>query len=118
MRQKHLQSLGRIISLKRYTVEITDEALEDMEQLYNHIALKLLLPENAMGQYNRIADEILKLDSLAERFKIMDSEPEHTKEIRRMPADNYSVFYVIRGHRVIVTDVLYSASDISKRLKG
>jgi len=49
--------------MKRYTVEITNEALADMEQLYNHIALKLLAPENAMGQYNRIADEILKLDS-------------------------------------------------------
>ena len=103
--------------MRRYTVEITDEALADMERLYNHIALKLLAPENAMGQYNRIADEILKLDSLPERFKIIDSEPEHTMEIRRMPVDNYSVFYVIKGDRVIVTDVLYSASDISKRLK-
>jgi len=104
--------------MKRYSVEITDEGLADMEQLYNRIALNLLASENAMGQYNRIADEILKLDSLPERFKIMDSEPEHTKEIRRMPVDNYSVFYVIKGNRVIVTDVLYSASDISKRLKG
>jgi plasmid stabilization system protein ParE len=104
--------------MKRYTVEITDEALEDMEQLYNYIALNLLAPENAMGQYNRIADEILKLDYLPERFMIMDSELEHTKEIRRMPVDNYSVFYVVKGNRIIVTDVLYSASDISKRLKG
>lgn len=99
-------------------MEITDEALADMEQIYNHIALKLLAPENAVGQYNRIADEILKLDSSPERFKIMDSEPEHTKEIRKMPVDNYSVFYVIKGDRVIVTGVLYSASDINKRLKG
>jgi hypothetical protein len=30
--------------------------------------------------------------------------------------DNYSVFYVIKEDRVIVIDVLYSASDISKRL--
>jgi len=104
--------------MKRYTVEITDEALVDMELLYNHIALKLLAPENAVGQYNRIADEILKLDSTPERFKIMDSEPEHTKEIRKMQVDNYSVFYVIKEDRVIVTDVLYSASDVSKRLKG
>ena len=104
--------------MKRYTVEITDEALADMEQIYNHIALKLLAPENAMGQYNRIADEILKLIFFSERFKIMHSELEHMKEIRRMPVDNYSVFYVVRENRVIVTDVLYSSSDISKRLKG
>ena len=104
--------------MKRYVVEITDEALTDMEQIYNHIAYELRAPENAMGQYNRIADEILKLDILPERFCMMDSEPEHSRELRRMPVGNYSVFYVIRENRVIVTDVLYSASDIEKRLKG
>lgn len=104
--------------MKQYTVEITDEALADMEQIYNHIAYVLLAPENAMGQYNRIADEILKLDVFPERVRIMDSEPEHSKGIHRMLVDNYSVFYVIKDDRVIVTDVLYSASDIENRLKG
>ncbi len=103
--------------MKQYTLDITDEALADMDQLYNHIAYTLLALENAMGQYNRIADEILKLDIFPESFRIMDSEPEHTKGLRRMPVDNYSVFYVIKEYRVIVTDVLYSASDISSRLK-
>lgn len=104
--------------MKQYTVEITDEALIDMEQLYNYIAFVLLAPENAMGQYNRIADEILKLDVFPERFRIMDSEPEHSKGIRRMMVNNYSVFYVIKEDRVIITDVLYSASNIEERLKG
>lgn len=70
--------------MKQYTVEITDEALADMEQLYNHIAFVLLSPENAIGQYNRNADEILKLDMFPERFRIMDSEPGHSKGMRRM----------------------------------
>ncbi|WP_018211026.1 type II toxin-antitoxin system RelE/ParE family toxin [Desulfitobacterium hafniense] len=104
--------------MKLYIVEITDEALADMEQIYNHIAVTLSAPENAMEQYNRIADEILKLDSFPERFRIMDSELGRTMEIRRMPVDNYSVFYVIKENKVIVTDVLYSASAISRRLKG
>lgn len=38
--------------MKQYTVEITGEALTDMEQLYNHIAYTLRAPENAMGQFN------------------------------------------------------------------
>ncbi len=104
--------------MNQYTVEITEEALSDMQQIYNYIAYVLLAPENAMGQYNRIADEILKLNVFPERFRIMDSEPEHSKEIRRMSVDNFSVFYVIRKEKVIVTDVLYSASDIDNRLKG
>lgn len=103
--------------MTQYTVEITDEALADMEQLYQYIALNLQSPENAMGQYNRIADAILKLDMLPDCFRIMDSESEHANGIRRMLVDNYSVFYVIQGEKVTVTDVLYSASDIEKRLK-
>lgn len=104
--------------MKQYTVEITDEALGDMDQLYNHIAYVLLAPENAIGQYNRIADEILKLDIFPERFRIMDSEPEHSKGVRRMLVDNHSVFYVIKEDKVIVTDVLYSAADIDGRLRN
>lgn len=41
MQRKRLQNLGRIIDMKHYTVEITNEALVDMEQLYNHIACVL-----------------------------------------------------------------------------
>lgn len=118
MQQLHLQSLGRVTDMRRYTVQITDEALADMEQLYNYIARVLLSPENAMGQYNRIADAILMLDTFPERFCIMDSEPEQSKKIRRMLVDNYSVFFIIQNDKVIVTDVLYSASDIERRLKG
>lgn len=103
--------------MKHYTVEITNEALADMEQLYNHIAY-VLQAENAMDQYNRIADAILTLDTMAERIRIMESEPERSKEMRRLLVDNYSVFFVIQGDKVIVTDVLYSASDIESRLKG
>ena len=102
--------------MKQYTVEITDEALADMEQLYHHIACILHAPENAIGQYNRISDGILTLDTLPERFHIMDSEPEHSNGIRRMPVDNYLVFYVIEEDRVIVTNVLYSGSDIGRRV--
>ena len=71
-----------------------------------------------MGQYNRISDEILKLDVFPERFRIMDSEPKHSKGMRRMLGDNYSLVYIIKEDKVVVTDVLYSAADIEERLKG
>lgn len=102
--------------MKQYKVEITEEALQDMEDIYNYIAIDLLASENAMGQYDRIADEILTLDTFPERFRIMDSEP--GMELRRMLVDNYSVIYTICDERVIVTDVLYTASDIEARLRG
>lgn len=53
--------------MQKYVVKITDEALSDMEQIYEYIACELLSPENAMGQYNRIAEAILTLDPFPER---------------------------------------------------
>ena len=104
--------------MEHYIVEITSEALQDMEDIHNYIANELLSPDAAMDQYNRIANEILKLDICPQRFRIMDSEPERTLELRRLLVDNYSVFYIIRENKVIVTDVLYTASDIEARLRG
>lgn len=101
----------------RYIVNITEEALADMEALYEHIAKKLLSPENAMGQYNRIADAILTLDNYPDRFGLFDSEPEHSLGIHKMVVDNYLVCYVIDSGIVTVTDVLYGASDVTRKLQ-
>lgn len=39
-------------------VQITDKALADMEEIYVYNAEQLLALENAIGQYNRIAEAI------------------------------------------------------------
>ena len=98
--------------MKCYKIFMTNEALSDMEQIYSYIAYNLLSPDTAMKQYNRIADAISSLDIFPERFRCINSVGQ-----RRMLADNYSVFYVIREDTVFVTNVLYSTSDLDKRLK-
>ena len=102
--------------MKRYKIQITDKALYDMEEIYNYIAEQLQAPETAMGQYNRIATAIETLDLFPERIKLMETEEERAMELRHYPL--FSVFFHIREERVIVTNVLYSASDISKRLRN
>lgn len=102
--------------MKQYVVRITDRALADMKEIYNYIAIQLEAPENAMGQYNRIAEAIEGLNVFPERVKLMETEPERIMGLRQLVIDNYSVFYVIEDMDVIVTRVLYSAMDISRRL--
>ena len=102
--------------MKQYVVQITDKALADMEEIYNYIAIQLQAPENAMGQYNRIAEAIEELNVFPERVKLVESEPERIMGLRQLVIDHYSVFYVIEDMDVIVTRVLYSAMDISRRL--
>ena len=103
--------------MNKYSVRVTDTALSDMEQIYDYIAINLNAPDTAMGQYDRIADAIESLEEMPERIKVVEFEPERSRKIRRMNVDNYSVFFFIYGEEVIVTNVLYSASDISNRLK-
>jgi len=102
--------------MKQYTVQITDKALADMEEIYTYIAEQLFAPENAIGQYNRIAEAIQNLNVFPERVRIMESEPEHAMGLRQFPIDNFLVFYIIEDNRGVVTRVLYSAPDISRRL--
>ena len=103
--------------MDKYEVKITDEALTDMEKIYEYIATRLLAPENAMGQYNRIADAILTLDSFPDRFALFELEPEHSRGMRRMGIDNYLVCYMVDPGVVTVTDVLYGASNVHMRLQ-
>jgi len=102
--------------MKRYDVQITAKAESDLEGIYQHIANVLLAPVAAMNQYNRIADAILTLEEMPERIKTLDSEPERSQGVRRLLVDNYSVFFIIQDSAVTVFRVLYSASDIPRRL--
>lgn len=103
--------------MDKYEVKITDEALSDMEKIYEHIAIQLLAPENAMGQYNRIADAILTLEFFPDRFALFEMEPEHSQGLRRMAVDNYLVCYMVDPGVVTVTAVLYDAANVHMRLQ-
>ena len=88
-----------------------------MRVIYEYIAETLKAPETAMEQYDRIAEKIESLAAMPERIKIMDIEPLHSRKLRQMRVDNYAVFFVVSDNTVIVTNVLYGASDIAERLR-
>ena len=103
--------------MKQYDVKISHVALRDMEQIYSYIADCLMEPDTAMGQHNRIAEAIQSLNILPERCALVESEPERTQGLRQMLVDNYSVFYIVGEDTVSVARVLYSASDLVRRLR-
>ena len=104
--------------MKQYAVKVTDEALEDMRALRDYIKNELLSPGNAERQYQRIAEKILTLSTFPEKYALVDFEPERSRGLHRAVVDHYSVFYVIEEDRVVVTNVLYSASGIENRIRN
>ena len=102
--------------MKHYKVFISDKANEDMEAIHKYITEALLAPLTATKQYDRIADAIMSLEEMPERIRVMDSEPERSKGLRSLIIDNYTVVFVVNVSTVNIVRVLYSASDIGKRL--
>ena len=81
--------------MKQYVVRITDRALADMEEIYNYIAIQLKAPENAMGQYNWIAEAIEGLNVFPERVKLVESELERIMGLRQLVTCKESVVNII-----------------------
>ncbi|MDR0469087.1 MAG: type II toxin-antitoxin system RelE/ParE family toxin [Peptococcaceae bacterium] len=102
--------------MRHYEIQISDKANGDMEAIYKYIAETLLAPDTAANQYDRIAEALISLEEMPDRIKLIDSEPEHSKGLRSLIVDSYSIFFIIKFDIVFVTRVLYSASNISKRL--
>ena len=103
--------------MKKYDVHITPHAADMLSQIYAYIAFELLEPVYAANQISRLDEKIQSLDILPKRCKVFSSTIYPGQELRRLLVDNYSVFYYIEGNLVIITDILYSKSDIRKRLE-
>lgn len=102
--------------MEKYQIKITDRAFNDMTEIYKYISNNLGSTENALRQYNRIADAIGKLDFYPARIKLLESEPEHSLGFRALQVDKYVVVFIIDNDAVNIVRVLYSASDFRKKL--
>ncbi len=102
--------------MKEYFVDITEPALADMDDIYQYTIKRFGDPARAGKLYDTIAKEILSLERMPLRYGIPQFEPCIQLELRRMLVDKYSVFYLVDGDTVTVTDVIYSSSDLEAQL--
>lgn len=100
----------------KYTIKIANDAINDLTNIYNYIAITLASPVSASRQYSRISKGVLSLKYFPERIKIFDPVSIDTPNLRRLLVDNYSIFFTIRNNTVTVTNILYTSSNITERL--
>lgn len=102
-----------------YEVEISAQADVDLRGIYEYIAYELQSPENAIGQLDRLEENIMKLDQMPERFRQYEKEPWHSRDLRIMPVDNYCVLYIPDAEKAVVTiiRVVYGGRDIETQLQ-
>ena len=54
-----------------YDVEVSEQADSDLRGIFEYVAFELQSPENASGQFDRLEEQILSLDTMPERYRNM-----------------------------------------------
>ena len=102
-----------------YKVKITPLAVSQLRETVTYISEVLLVPETAAKWLDVLKSEISTLDSLPNRFPLIDEEPWRTKGVRKLIVKGFIVYYIIDEERstVTVTAVVYGRRDQINALK-
>ena len=52
-----------------YEVEVSEQADRDLREIFEYIAFELQSPENAIGQLDRLEEQILSPDAMPKRYR-------------------------------------------------
>ena len=94
-----------------WSIEIGDDAYEDLRNIYAYIAFELRSPDDARNVLRRILARISTLDEMPNRFRPYPREPLASQGVRVMDVGNYCVYYRAKNDVVSVGRILYSRRD-------
>ena len=99
--------------MKKYKVIIEVPAEFDLREAMRYITKTLKEPATASRIYRSIKDKILRLDQMPLRFPLVRDKALAARGLHWMPAENYSVFYVVDENEstVNVLRILYSRRE-------
>lgn len=101
-----------------YEVEVSEQADNDLREIFEYIAFELQSPENASRLLDRLEEQIFSLDTMPDRYQKYEKEPWKSRGLRVLPIDNYMVLYVPDSDKKVVTilRVMYAGRDIANQL--
>ncbi len=99
--------------MQDYKVKLTPQAVEQLYQIRNYIALELLSPDTARTMLELLRESIEKLSYLPERNPKIDEQPWGNRGVRKLIVKNYYVYYIIfESEKIVkVIAVIYGKSD-------
>lgn len=99
---------------ENYTVSYSEDALNDLREIYTYIADELLVPETVTAQAGRIRKEVRSLDFMPERYALVEWEPWHSMGMHQLPVNNFIVYYLVddEAGTVTVVRIFYGGRDI------
>ena len=101
---------------EQYRIQYSPAALDDLKDIYAYLAYGLKAPSMARNQANRINAEIGSLDFMPCRYEQVDWEPWKSMGMRKVPVNNFVVFYKVDLDAMTVTvfRIVYGGSDVQR----
>ena len=79
-----------------FTVQITEQAEDDLADIYSYILTELKSSINADAVLGRLYTEISNLSFMADGYHLYPKEPWYSLGIHYFSINNYSIFYIIK----------------------
>lgn len=99
-----------------YKVQISPEAVSDLQEIKNYIETDLQNPIAAKNTVTKIIETYEKLSEFPESGIPVEKYVSFHTEYRFVMANNYSIFYRIENDFVRVIRILYARRDFIKIL--
>ena len=93
--------------MKKYNIEYSMEAKQDLIDIKRYIKYNLQEPNTAQKLITKIKKEIDSLKDNPEMYSIIDDDIIKRFKIRKLVVDNYIVFYRINDENIQIVRVMY-----------
>lgn len=97
-----------------YQIRYSPEALEDLRKIFAYIKFDLLNPDAAQRQADAIRKKIYELELFPYKYAAVDWEPWKSAGMRKLPVDNYVVYYLIneKTFNVVIIRIFYCGRNV------
>ncbi len=112
-------SVGNL-PMNEYSVKITPQANEQMQEIFIYISKTLCVPDTALRLLNELKKAIMSLARMPKRVALTEEEPWRSYGVHKMAVKNFLVYFWIDDKRneVHVIAVIYGRRDQLEALKG
>lgn len=93
-----------------YTVKITSQAEEQIQEIIHYIVNELNAPDAALRLLDTLEKSFASLTSFPQRIALTNEEPWRSNGIHRLPIKNFLVYFWINEQKKLVqiTAVIYA----------
>jgi toxin ParE1/3/4 len=101
-----------------FKVRYSEQAKQDLINIFNHISDVFIEPVTAERQTKRIEKAVESLDFMPFRFRVCDEEPFKSQGVRVFNVDKFLVFYKPDESKntVMIIRILHGAVNIKNHL--